>query len=413
MPTSGTIDLNRGLTVSGRGISSWIRLLNDPSRSFYELSRWAVNFDITKIITILRNPRRFREIVGAFSLERYPTMREKMSFIINSIFEFMKPLQSMVRFLLNFLWANKNRIILIGLVLLFVRMLIHFSNVKPYRRANVNLDPNHRPPPPPVVVPGMPNPVPVADLRAYPIHNQEEAAKLLKERKLIGAEFPHVNSLKCPTCRMRLINCPCLPLPGEPILVEGAALLARVLRINQTLEILRDEPKLNQFRVGETFTFDIYSNSISRWMWYFGINVQVDWKMKDQFNALDTRSTSEKHILPGNSMYWVIRQKNLLMEVKMVGYKLTVRLPSSALSFFGIPGRDLVVNEDHFRLNRRSSISDDTAFSTSLRGQMDTMLAVPINDPTFVDLEAHPLRDGYFVVRSFLDRKTPGFADFR
>lgn len=159
-------------------------------------------------------------------------------------------------------------------------------------------------------------------------------------------------------------------------------------------------------KLGDIYEVEVACSWFSRFINYFGARILVDWKVDHTFLVADTRPLIEKHITLGNTRYYVLRQKNLRIEFLTTGRKMTIIFLKKWLSTFGLPARDLVLNEDHFRTARSGSVLGN--FSKSLKGRLESTLSVPIKDPQFTHLGCSAVRDGLFVVQTFLaELRTP------
>lgn len=400
LESHATVDLNSGFRLEGNTFLQWYRRVTDPTILLRELSRWFVDIDIKELMS--------GNLKGAFKIDRYPTIRESIHYILSLFLKKLSPVFSA----LSFLWKNKMKILLFSLWVLIIRLLILIATGRPYRKALPNIDPAHRPP-------AIGNLValqggagqPAQLLQAYPPQNQEEARKVLFDRENLLDRMAGAPQEECSVCKCRLVNCQCQP-QGERMQVIISKYAGQVIEKNRRLNQLLVDDRLQQFQLGQIFDMKIDTNLLAKMSEFCGLQPYVLWKMEDSFDVNDTRSTTEKHIQIGNTRFWIIRQKKIRIVVQIFGTGRIFILPKWCFWLFQMPNRDLVIAEDFFRLNRRSSIDAIDKFSASLRGQLDTMLSVPINDPSFVHLGAHPLRDGYFVVRAFLERKVLPYEAF-
>lgn len=205
----------------------------------------------------------------------------------------------------------------------------------------------------------------------------------------------------CGECKLFIQRCTCPTGPATSMMTNFSHQRSKVQdMVHEANKIAQRNVEPWQFEAGrDEFVIEVRNSYLTRFLNSLSAGVYVNWKVHHAILVHDTRPRTEKHIEMGSNRFYIIRQNDLRIVLPLVFREFKLTLPRTCLEFFGIPSRDLVVNEDHMRLQRRGAVTNEV--EANLPALLETMLSVPICDPTFLDLGANPLRDAVVVVSAF------------
>jgi len=385
--------------VNGYSIGRFLSLFN-YQHLLNEISRWSVDVDLSSLWQ--------GKIAQAFHYNRNPTLREifeDFALLLSSLFSKSK---SAVAYLLPIILKVGIGALFAGFVLLVWFAIAQLSRPKKYKPfapppVPINQRPNA------VARRGGPGVIPL-DFNAYPLENQASAEVLIEKVQVVDSKLNAPDHVLCPPCQMPLTQCACLAPNTGAIHQQMMAdwIRERGLLAEQLRALMRRGQ--TSFYVGSNFKFPARGTYWLQLAHYLGLRFRVRWRIDSMFEVAETRPSVERHIGATNSRFLTLSQLEIVYDHHLLWFCLKGRLDRKWLSLLGIPTRDLVVSEDHLRLTRRGGL--DESFAASLRSQLQTSMAVPINDPTFFTQQVNPLRDAYLVVRAMKAGFIPAWEDF-
>lgn len=371
------------LTVNGRGILSLLRAILNPWTLINELERWHVVFDYKALVQ-----KKWSKI---FSWIRDPTIREKLEYFIEAILCIAKRMLST--------FPKLARIaLIIGVPVAITLFLTWILSTSDYARFTGPLGP-----------------------QTQPKRAEEELELKYKGKELkLEAEAIRKDLVPCPKCRNTLKTCICKGIVNKGRAEMVSNIVARrklALKVAKKKEEFLVNDLISPLEVGDYFEVKINTNLLCRLLHKTTpIKVTVLWTVLQDYVIQDTRPMAEKHITLGNARYLILRQVSVQIKYKTFfknfKYQVGGKNPGGVLALLGLPPRDLIISEEHARLIRHGSVLGK--YPESLKGRLETNLSVPLNDPYFKALEAHPLRDALFINRSLLasHETPPSYEDF-
>lgn len=371
------------IQINGQSLANWLVILTSPSTILRELARWVYNLDLYKITLegIQRDGLYKTFIDGKFV--RHATLREMAEALLSNC-------ERLLRFVVS--WAKKAgkggliTMLILGALALFLLMLKRRS----YKKYDPNsyTDPRHRP-----ILAGEVDP-----------EDQEKFHEMTEDLAHERQKLFQVHMGLCKECKLHVQHCVCPTGPAVSMRTNFAHQREKISEMaHNANKVANRYQEPWQFDVGERFVMKLESARFLNVLKFFSVECFVNWHVKHAMTVHDTRPLTEKHISMGNNRYYIITQKDLRFVVSLGPYEYVLKLPRKMLKMVNVPARDLVVNEDHFRLQRRGVLTDTV--NKNLEGLLETMLSVPVCDPTFMDLGANPLRDARLVVAAFANEK--------
>jgi len=324
--------------------------------------------------------------------------------ILNQLLEVPK---GILRYLMS--WSTTIKFTAaIGILVLIVWGLMKVFRKKRYIRYDDNnaATPGHRPYRAPVMRPGTNFP----DFHwSFPVHNQDKAEELLENLNTMSVRRLTLPNELCPDCNCVLAFCQCA-IPAQHHIASLNALDNDIQNVERQLENLWRPKVCATFPVGQVFPLKTRASFLTEWLEYLGLEPSVDLAVVDLIQTGDNRPEIEKHIRAGNARFLIFEQRPFLTIPYWFQTYYRIDLHPSILTYFGHPCRDLVVSEDLLRNTRRGCLTDQ--FDATLRGQLENTLSVPINDPAFIILEAHPVKDTFFAGRALHHGECKPYSDF-
>ncbi len=392
-PTVNINALSGETTINGHSVATIISYWLNPLRIFDELARWSCSFDLSN------PPTSLTELYSWLKFSRAPTIREALEAAICHVANLCRSSANVAFAVVRFIKTFGKKSAVAALFFLGVALLSFLANARSYKVFDPTPppDPRHR-------TQHAANPTAASQVQeVYDIDNSIF--------DLDAEAFSPIILSTCKDCGNVLEQCLCAGY--TPAMKEASyrrnLLIQRMKLANKRRKILQNQPNPQQCNVGDVFHMTLDSSVVTSVLSFFSVKVQTDWTVSSAFCVGDTRPLTEQHIDPGNCRYYVVSSSDISFAHARFGRFFTI--PRSWLSVFGLPSRDLVVNEDHFRLQRKGVLSAE--FNKSLKMHLETMLSVPICDPAFKRHGCNPLRDAFLVVRATFDEHIiPRYADF-
>ncbi len=279
---------------------------------------------------------------------------------------------------------------------------------KIFNPAPPNLPQGHRPQPNLPQV-GVINPNPFFhNLDQYNGSKVEEAKKLVRKNELLLLEHQTKAAMEC-KCGHAYANCTCAGFaPGEKVVLEQTRLALEVSKNNLELRVLAEFESL-AYSVGSQFSFDLEEYGEFWFLKPFGV-FRAEYTIVSHFETADNRPSTEKHISVSNTRFYVVRCTRLCFKTKIGGFfKHNIGVNQGLLWSLNWIGRDLVVAEEHMRLTRRASLSNN--FANALKSQLECSMGVPINDPTFLIQKTNVIPDAFNLLCSMRRGKLCAYKD--
>lgn len=390
---TGDMSLLSGeFTINGYSIRNLLGYWLNPLRLMDELARWSVSFD-------LKNPpKSWAAFKAWFHFKRTPTLREVLESFTSVVVALCKHSVHYTLLLVKFLKSLSKTALATGVVLLGLMAIMKSLQNSVYKVFDPTIWTNrHRPGGPGALAPPE---------HAAEVHEIEQQMQNSRRE----AALPYALAC-CKGCHNVLEQCICKGY--LPAMREQAHAREKQLEYfkneNKRRNLINSYRAPGQFAVGDSVVMRIDTGLLTRILRLFSINAVTTWRVSHVFDVADTRPLTEQHITVGNVRYYIIESSDV--SICHSGLGTLVSIPRDWLSIFSLPARDLIVNEDHFRLQRRGLLLGD--FEKTLKMNLETMLSVPICDPAIKKHGCNPLRDGYLAVRAFADEHViPRYADF-
>lgn len=391
-----------GMVVNGTSVANIISVISDPAKHLTrELTRWSVD-----ILFPSWDPRTWN-----YELIRKATLRELFDTFLTHVLGYLKKFK-----LFALLCLQKGPAFLkASLVLVFLNLLVRLGASLIAPKNYVKIDP--------FIIDGVPVPAvhrPASlaavnyfrDPYQYPPESKEKAESLLEELQALRDQDAFVANMACPECKFAYMDCTCDPA-GVAIknVIPRRQYSLRKRAIKRELTLLSSPDRRVQYQYGNIFKLPIASSYVLTLLEPFGISARLVYKITNSFLTCDQRPSTEKHIDLSNSRYFVVRsRRHIKIKMKLFFKTYCFKVDRKFLSWFCIPSRDLIVAEDHLRLTRRGNLS--SSFDVTLKGQLETSLAVPINDPVFTRYGVNPVKDVFYLVRSLHNACTVPYEHF-
>lgn len=387
------------VTINGYSIGRYFRMLTDFNFLFDELSRWRIGFSIKALWN--------GDWKNAVEYGRIPTFREYCQ-------HFADKLMACARSAPGYLfWLLKNiKIALMVLIpLLFVCYVLFITQLFTRNIRYKNFDttaPIHVANRPDAVRAQVPPQQARYDIDAYPAKNRKTAERLIENVIEIDDKLIDPNSIPC-LCKMPITQCTC-QAPGAYAPMAMSTLRNNRRKLERQLDQLMADLEIPAFAIGDRMRHYVCPNMFYTLLALLGVDAKVTWRVCDVFETGDTRASHEQHISLSNTRFYVIRQTDLRLRIRLLRKVWKHQLDTRRLAWFMVPARDLVVSEDHIRATRRGRLEDDG--DKTLRAILQTSMATPINHPHIVANKIDPLRDAYLVTRTIMKGFVPSYWDF-
>jgi len=369
---------------NGHWAAFLLRFWQDPTQITHHIAEWGYRIKSTTLPEFraeIQQKGLYKAI--ADRIDRIPTYREIMWNIVTFV-------QTLFRTVVEGGKTVGRRGLITLLLFLAVTAVLRSLKRRTYKKYDPNAysDPRHRP-----ALVGEPNP-----------DDQDRVHEMAQDIAFERTKLFQVHQGVCAKCELHIQRCACPTGPATSMMTNFANQRSKVSSMAHAAnKIVNRYQEPWQFNVGDEFVITVCNNVVSRVLDIFSIETAVNWKVIHALQVHDTRPRTEKHIQMGSNRYYVLRQGRLRIVLSVLGWEFVCNLPRKALSIFNVPARDLVINEDHFRLQRRGVVTNEV--EKNLPGLLETMLSVPICDPTFLDLGANPLRDAQLIVSAFANEK--------
>lgn len=257
--------------------------------------------------------------------------------------------------------------------------------------------------------------------QTQPKRAEEELELKYEGKKLkLEADALRKDLVPCKKCHNTLKTCICKGVVNKGRAEAVANIVARkqlALKVAKKKEQFAVLDQISPLEIGDYYEVVVNTSAFTRMINSLTpFKVTVMWTVLQDYVVSDSRPMAERHITLGNTRYLILRQVSVQITYRSLFGKHSVRVggkcPGKVLSMLGLPPRDLVISEEHARIVRHGSVLGK--YPESLKGRLETNLSVPLNDPYFKALQAHPLRDALFVNRSLLAKhETPSsYEDF-
>ncbi len=277
---------------------------------------------------------------------------------------------------------------------MYVAYRILKLNARKYKRFDSNHGGGalHRPTIPNAALANALNVNPISySVDQFPPEKKEQAEKLIRENREAALEMRLIPVSKC-SCGHNYSMCQCPNfMAREQAAIKAAELQTKICKNNALLNEL-EQMDLFIFNTGVKLRFKADKTNLGFLRHFMG-KMEVTYEICDTFNVSDTRPSTEKHILVSNSVFYVLRCTRVRSIYRFLTYKTVIEHSPNILWSLGFVGRDLVVAEDHMKLSRRASLSDN--FARAFKSQLECSMGVPINDPSFYSQNVNVMADAF------------------
>lgn len=256
---------------------------------------------------------------------------------------------------------------------------------------------------PPMVQPPYPTGVQL-DINMYDPSTHEQALALIEEYSDLTQQARF-----CSVCGYVHADCTCPAGPLASSRRDANMNINRLLVVTRRLSRLLVEDEDRQFFTGESFVFPLEHGIEAKLRkYFFGRYPSIVLTVRGSFRTNDNRPTSERHISVGNTRYWVF-SVSATQAIDTLFYTGVVRILPEVFPNFDLPCRDIVVSEDHTRVLRRGSLSEE--FTKNVRSHLECSLSTPIAD-NHVLHHCNTLKDASFLLRTFQSRSVQPYSSF-